>query len=391
MLKARENFQGLNITFNTNEDCNLACTYCYEINKKKKVLKLDHAKKFIDLILDDKDPIGLTNTKDEWILKRGLILDFIGGDSLMHPDLIDEIVSYFKIQSRLKNHKWKDNWRISISTNGTLFGNPRVQELIDKYQHVMSVSVSIDGCPELHDMCRVYNDGRGSIETIREWWPWYLSKFGDNGRVTKSTLSKESIPYIYDSLVFLHEEMGITHVNQNFIFENMELEQKDIDLLNEQMEKSVNYLLEHRHDLYWGLLSDEEGPKSYCKNCETHPNTGWCGSGAMPALSVDGDIYPCFRFLPHTQDQDTKMQVGSVKNGFDRKQNFLKVREATREKISDQECKECPIESLCAWCVAGGYIDTKTLSRQKHICNITKVRAKWSKIYWDKYNELEKN
>ena len=390
MLKARPNFQGLNVTFNTNEDCNLACTYCYEINKKNRVMKLDDAKRFIDILLEEKDPINAIGTKDQWILENGIILDFIGGDALMHPDLVDDIVSYFKIQTKLKNHKWKDNWRISISTNGTLFGNKPVQDLIEKYKSVMSVGVSIDGCPELHDMCRVYNDGRGSMETIRKWWPWYLSKFGDHGRITKSTLSKESIPYIYDSLVFLYEEMGITHINQNFIMENMYLEQKDIDLLDEQMEKGVNYLLKHRHEIYWGLIADgADRVLSYCDNCKEHPNSGWCGSGAMPALSVDGQIYPCFRFLPHTQKVDTTFQVGDVKTGFNRKESFERVRAATRETISEKKCTECPIESICSWCVAGAYSETGTLSRPTHICETNKVRAKWSKIYWEKYNELE--
>ena len=46
-------FQGFNITFNTGEACNLACKYCYEVNKKQTKLPLEYAQKFIDLILSE--------------------------------------------------------------------------------------------------------------------------------------------------------------------------------------------------------------------------------------------------------------------------------------------------------------------------------------------------
>ena len=33
MIENIPNFEGLNCTINTTEDCNLRCKYCYEINK----------------------------------------------------------------------------------------------------------------------------------------------------------------------------------------------------------------------------------------------------------------------------------------------------------------------------------------------------------------------
>jgi hypothetical protein len=68
---------------------------CYEINKKHRIMPLEYAKKFIDIILTDPDPIACTGTDDHWIIERGLILDFIGGDSFMHIDLVDKILSYY--------------------------------------------------------------------------------------------------------------------------------------------------------------------------------------------------------------------------------------------------------------------------------------------------------
>ena len=39
------------ITIQVTENCNLRCTYCYQINKSLSKLKFETAKKFIELIL----------------------------------------------------------------------------------------------------------------------------------------------------------------------------------------------------------------------------------------------------------------------------------------------------------------------------------------------------
>jgi len=380
MLDNIPNFQGLNVTFNTGEDCNLACKYCYEVDKRKSVLSLDYAKKFVDILLDDPDPIGVMGTDNEWMLNSGLILDFIGGDALMHPELVDSILRYFVQKAVIKKHRWAFNWRGSISTNGTLFENPEVRKFIERWHRNLSIGVSVDGSPALHDSNRIYPDGRGSMAKIREWWDWYRNFYPDGS--TKSTLSEASIPYIYESLVFMREEMDIKYVNQNFIFENMELDQADLDLLDEQMALGVAYVKAHP-DMYWGMIDKRFADAvPYPENVAANPCKSWCGSGSMPALSPDGKIYPCFRFLPHTQAQHVDMSGGDSWTGFERKDNFVCIRGKTREVISPKKCRECDIESGCAWCIAGSYSETGGATRQTYICEVQKIQTKWAKIYW---------
>ena len=45
----------------------------------------------MDLLLTDDDPAYVKNTKMEY-LYDGLIIDFLGGDSLVNPALLDEIM-----------------------------------------------------------------------------------------------------------------------------------------------------------------------------------------------------------------------------------------------------------------------------------------------------------
>jgi uncharacterized protein len=147
-----------------------------------------------------------------------------------------------------------------------------------------------------------------------------------------------------------------------------------------QMEKCVGYVLDHRNDLYWGMLESS----FQCGIGDL--DRGWCGAGAMPALGINGKIYPCFRFLPHTMTtRELDFYVGDVWNGFTHKDRFCIVRGQTRSKISSKECLECKWERGCAWCIGGAYSERGEFYRPMNICGVHKVQAKWTEEYWRQY------
>jgi uncharacterized protein len=205
---------------------------------------------------------------------------------------------------------------------------------------------------------------------------------------TKSTLNKDSIPYLYESVKFLHEDMGIPQINMNFIMEDMGLEPSDLFELDKQLSLVKDYVLEHRHSVYLSMFD-----KSMCLGTpmdEDGKLKGRCGAGSMPSLGIDGKIYPCFRYLPHTAEEGrSDFSVGDVQNGFDKKERFQKVREATRFATSDDECRACPIESMCAYCIGGCYAEFGEFRRTKYICEAAKLQDKYAKLYWREYDKLE--
>ena len=81
------------ITFQVTDDCNLCCSYCYQINKGHHKMPFEVAKKLVDKLLDnEKNSINNYIKFDKTI---GVILDFIGGEPLLEIDLIDQIIDYF--------------------------------------------------------------------------------------------------------------------------------------------------------------------------------------------------------------------------------------------------------------------------------------------------------
>ncbi|MDR1114473.1 MAG: hypothetical protein LBL50_05225 [Candidatus Margulisbacteria bacterium] len=356
------------------------------MDKKPGDLPFEYAQRFVDIILEDEDPINAKGTDSEWILKQGLIIDFIGGDALMVPELLDKILTYYQYKAISMKHKWAYRWRASISSNGTLFEDPKVRDFMLKYKDNLSIGVSVDGCPEIHDKNRIHKDGSGTMKDIQKWWDWYMEWHGVDSVATKATCNKDTIPYLYKSIKFLHEEMRLKHININFIFEDMRLTQDDLNLLDTEMEKSITYILEHRHDLHVSMFDKGFGIGEAMKD----PNKGWCGSGSMPCLSINGKIYPCFRFSPNTMhSRKLDFYVGDVWNGLNHKERFEIVRQQTRKKISPQKCLECNVESACAWCIGGAFAEKGEFYRQTNICEVHKLQSKWSRRYWEEYDKLE--
>lgn len=400
MIKPLKERSGFTCTFNTTEECNLRCKYCYEVNKRPRVLRLDYAKSFIDHVLADPDPAGLLDDPDpvfSHAYRRGLIFDFIGGDSLMNIDLLEDISAYAIRSLYLTDTEhakmWRGNFTMSLSTNGTLFGSERVRRWCTDYKDILGLGVSIDGCPEIHDRNRIFADGKGSMASILKHWDWYRKEFPLYSRQTKATANRETIPYLYDSLKFMHEEMEIDYINQNFIMEDMHLVDEDLKELDRQMEKCIDYVLQHSDDLYWSMIGEDQFAKAKLSTDDRWEKEGYCGSGAMPALSVDGNIYPCIRWLPHTQVDKTPFVVGSAKEGFIHKEIFKKVREgAYRANCTKEEkCRTCDIESACAYCIGGCYSEFGEFRRTTYSCEVNKLLVKWAREYWRIYNGRHNN
>ncbi len=67
------------VTFQVTDYCNMACTYCYQINKGNRVMSFETAKKMVDLLISgEKGFSDYINPKTS----PGIIIEFIGGNHL---------------------------------------------------------------------------------------------------------------------------------------------------------------------------------------------------------------------------------------------------------------------------------------------------------------------
>ena len=381
------------VTFQITDNCNLKCTYCYQLNKNTLIMPLEVAQKFIDLLLENNENTQMyINTEHS----TAIILEFIGGEPLLQPQLIDNIIQYFIKRSIEKNHPWQYNWRISLCSNGTLYFNPEVQKLLKKYKNKISFSISIDGNKQLHDSCRIFPDGTGSYDIAIKAAKHYRQNFNQH-LGTKMTIVPNNIIFLSDAVINLINENYIG-INLNCSFEKG-WEIKHAKILYNELKILSNYIIENNleNNIYISLYEE-----NFFKPKLLTDSQNWCGgNGKMIALDWKGDIYPCIRYMESSLNNEAPpFIIGNIDKGFcfnENCKNCVKLlKSVNRLTQSSEECINCQIAEGCAWCQAYNYQDSggNINHRATYICIMHKARALANCYFWNKkyikYNELKR-
>ena len=378
-LKAHEDM-AKTVTIQVTDACNLACTYCYQINKNKHSIPIEYGEKFIDDLLAGKyDEYG------NYSNSQGIILEFIGGEPFLEIDKINHFTEYFIQRMIDLNHPWLNLYRISICSNGVLYFNPKVQEYIQKYSKQLSFSISIDGNKQLHDACRVFPDGSGSYDIAIAGVEHYMKTYGVQ-MGSKMTIAPSNVNFVYEAVLGLIDK-GYHEINLNCVYEDgWTIEHAKI--LYTQLKQLADYLIQSKHyeDTYISMFE----PMMF-KPKAPEDNGNWCGgTGSMLAIDWKGDLYPCIRYMESSLGTDQKpFIVGNVMTGLlstpEQCENNKCLKCITRRSQSSDECFNCPIADGCAWCSAYNYQCFGTANqRATFSCIMHKARCLANAYYWNK-------
>ena len=359
------------VTFIVTEDCNLRCSYCYEVHKNEKHrMSFDVAKKAIDYLLDNPQMFNA----------EAVLWDFIGGEPLLEIDLIDRIMDYIKIKTYKLGHKWSKNYRIHIGTNGTLYDRSDVQRFIKKNKGKLDIGITIDGTKRKHDMHRIYQNGKGSYDDVYKNLPLWLQEFPNS--TTKVTFGSEDLIYLKESIVHLWEN-GLSIIPANVVFEDVWKEGDD-KIFEQQMRNLADYIIEFElwDKVNCTLFDDMIG----MPNDRTIINSNYCGTGRMLAIDAQGNFYPCLRFSDFTLCEKQGIPIGDIDTGidYDKIRPFLTL---STKAISNDECLNCEIASGCAWCQGCNYdctVEDTIYARATYICKMHKARVRANNYYWDR-------
>ncbi len=373
------------VTFQVTDACNLRCTYCYQKNKSNNVMSFDTAKKFIDLLLNDtNDYINSDNS-------LGIIIDFIGGEPFLEVDLVEKITDYFITQMINLQHPWATKFRISISSNGTLYFEPKVQAYIKKHRAYLSLGITIDGSKKLHDACRKFPDGSGSYDIVEKA---VRHQMAIRSMSSKMTIAPENIIYTAEAVKEL-VGLGYTQIHLNCVYENV-WKPEHAAALYQQLKSVADFLLDEKHSdtVHVSMFQELIG----CPIPETD-NQNWCGGlGYMLAVDWKGDIYPCIRYMPDSVGGDVEpLIIGTADGGIlatERQRAIVeRMSRVTRRSQSTDECFHCPIAQGCAWCSAYNYQETGSVDKRvTYICEMHKARVLANVYYWNKvYKQKGKN
>lgn len=374
------------ITFVVTEDCNLKCSYCYQGCKTKKVMTKEVAKEAIDLLLSN---------KNNYINSKGVILDFIGGEPFLEIELMDYIVEYFKYKTLELNHSWGKYYMLGISSNGTLYDNPKVKEFLLKNKNKVSLGITIDGNKELHDTCRLFHDGRPSydivIKNAREYMKFSNQSFG----TTKLTVAPSNIDYLYKAVKNMHME-NILCVHANCVYEEGWNEEHATKLYY-QLKQVADYLLNegYEDELYCSFFDEHIGIALDLLNNEDDNRNHCGGTGHMLAIGHDGTFYPCIRYMSYCLPSHREpISIGNLKDGIGIKEKdkstIDKLQKITLCSQSTEECISCPIARGCGWCSGYNYDYTGDPNKRvTFICCMHKARVLANHYYYMKLLEVK--
>lgn len=374
-----------NVTFQVTDDCCLKCSYCYQVHKGHNFMSKETAYKIVDLLfkLYDEDKEGAVINHHT----RGLILDFIGGEPFMNVEVIEAVMDYFVEKCYQLNHPWLTNFRASISTNGLLYFEPKVQAFLKKYYNFISLNITIDGPKEIHDTCRVDYDGKGSFERAMTAWEHWSRWTGADQTHTKVTIAPENLSELGTIFDFFLSR-GCKHIAANPVFEHP-WTIEEAKLYYHLLIKLADRLLEVP-DADSTLFTETKG-----KPLLSSDTDNWCGgTAAMLAFDPEGNAYPCLRYMESSLGTDRKPIIIGNTDGIYNTPEYQAIyedmRKVTRQSQSTEECINCHVASGCAWCSAWNYQETGSYNkRSTNICWMHRAEALANVYYWNHYYNLK--
>lgn len=392
--KLDKGYKVKDITIQVTGDCNLACTYCYLKHKNDKMLNIEYGKRFIEkIITDDKE---FWNNYLDLSSYDGLQLQFIGGEPMCNYKTIIELVDYYaECCKKYNRDELYKNTTFGICTNGTIY-NKTIEDFLIKYKGKVDISISIDGCKELHDTCRRFkNSGAPSYDIVINNLYKYRKLMPDCRPInTKATISPENITYLYESVINLLEILDFNNVPMNVTFEGP-WTIEHARYLYKELKRVADWMLEKDYvirDVDLQHRHRQKGIGFFCShffrpNPEEDDHRSWCGgNGQMLFLQYDGKIYNCNRYSETAFDNPERdLSIGDIEHGIINTENVKKLRSVCRYSMYDDECLNCPIGVGCADCVAYCWEVQGEFKKLKTICDMHKARSLANVYFWNKY------
>jgi uncharacterized protein len=320
------------MVLNVTNQCNLACTYCYEYGEDK-IVDTEHGKqsKFMSE--------ATARESVEFLMRessRVAHLTFFGGETLLNFPVLQSTIAY----ARTRAAELGKEIDFSLTTNATLL-RPDIIEFLAENR--VGVTISIDGPRDLQNKFRVFHNGAGSYDIVAPKIKELLRRHRTRPIGARVTLTSGNIDVVR---IYRHltEEVGFwevgfapvtTSANQHYAISDT-----GFDAMLGQFRTLAQEFSEHvaanRHHGFSNVKDTlEEIHKGVSK---AYP----CGAGlGLLGVSTDGDVALCHRFAGSDAHK-----LGTVKDGIDRsaQASFLE-----QHHIADKtDCSRCWARPLCS-------------------------------------------
>lgn len=270
-------------------------------------------------------------------------IDFFGGEPFLEFELIKKVFDYTITTYPRKLLLF------TATTNGTLvYGE--IQEWLQKRAKMFCCGLSLDGTKRMHDINRCNSFDRIDIEFFRRTWP---------EQEMKMTVSQETLPYLSEGIMFMHERGYAFTVNLAFDIDWSKSDNEQI--LERELVKLIDYYLANPDTVPCTLLNI---PIWKVAIDETKNSFRQCGAGIeMVSYDYDGKGYPCQFFMPLSIGRERAKQAESI----------VFPENVSKDDFHD-ECGNCMAIEICHTCYGANYAATGNIfSKDKNWCKLQKI------------------
>ncbi len=272
------------LCLNVAHDCNLSCAYCFaargNFGGDCKLMPLDVGKAALDFLVKHSGN------------RQHCEVDFFGGEPLLNFSVVKEIVAYGR-QLEAKEGK---QIQFTLTTNAVLL-DQEIQEYLNREQ--ISVVLSLDGRPKVHDQMRVFADGSGSYAEVLPPVKALAESRQHQNYYVRGTYTRANLDFAQDVLHLA--DQGFQQISVEPVVapdpEEYALRPADLPQIFKEYERLAGTILERekagqpKFNFFHFDLSLEHGP------CLPKRLKG-CGAGTeYLAITPEGDIYPCHQFV----------------------------------------------------------------------------------------------
>ncbi|MFP5378717.1 MAG: quinohemoprotein amine dehydrogenase maturation protein, partial [Vicinamibacteria bacterium] len=322
------------LVVNVTNQCNLACTYCYEYGedkivdtangKQSKFMSAETARASVDFMLRE---AGDSSTAH---------MTFFGGETLLNFPVLKQTVAYARERAAAVG---KDV-DFSLTTNATLLKPEIIDFLADER---IGVTISIDGPEELQNRFRVFHSGVGSYDVVAPKIKALLARHTTRPIGARVTLTKQTLD-VRRIFTHLTEEMGFWEVGfapvTTASARGYAISEGGFDELLAQFRAlAADFLAASLAGRHHGFSNVRETLQEiHAGHAKAYP----CGAGiGLMGVSTDGDVSLCHRFAGSGDHM-----LGSVRGGIDRavQQAFLH----THHIDEKTDCRTCWARPICA-------------------------------------------
>lgn len=309
-------------------NCNLNCTYCYDKQNDRNM-----SKNYIDNIDNIVKYIKVLNKYKN--ITQKIILH--GGEPLTIP-----LSAYYFFLEKLKLEI--PNCKLSIQTNGTLITEKHI-ELFLKYN--MTVGISLDGCNEEQNSCRIYKNGKDTFNRVMESIHLLQKnnvKFGVIITLSKKILGHENELYEFIKINRLQcsvrPAFPVRNSDNKLILsskEYLDFFKNFFDIWYEDKSEKVklNQIIDVAEELFKVLEPKYRvNSCSDCKNCFEN----------FICLDEEGNLYSCNRnygIQEFFYGNINEVSLNDVYNKID----YLK--NERMKSLNNSKCKKCAIFEYC--------------------------------------------